>query len=160
MLGRVPQASHLAGPRGWRAAPGLGPLLEAPGLITAEPAGPSKEAWLAVPTGHISTADIRPAHFGGRPGHWEVYSSLRLPESAGPNVNRVRCRNTAGKDFQVTRLERGGAGWNPCRLLPGSWGVDPRLTLPSPPPPVENNRPWPGASIPGLRGARKWPERG
>lgn len=25
-------------------------------------------------------------------------------------------------------------GWNPCPLLPGSWGVDPRLTLPSPPP--------------------------
>lgn len=25
-------------------------------------------------------------------------------------------------------------GWNPCLLLPGSWGVDPRLTLPSPPP--------------------------
>lgn len=103
------QVSHLAGPQGWRGAPGLGPLLEAPDPITAEPGGPSKEALLAVPTGHLSTADIRPAHFGGgRPGPGEVCSSppgprISRPQRQQSQVQKHRCKgfpsHTAGKGW-------------------------------------------------------------
>lgn len=88
--------------------------------------------------------------FGGVLGTVGCGAASRGPESvSGADTLLGRISKSHG-------WHRGEGGWNPCLPLPGLWGADPRLT----PPHMENNQPWPGASVTGLRGARKRPERG
>lgn len=79
-----------------------------------EPRGPGREAPAHCPYRHLGTADVRPAHFLGRPGPCLLdASSPPPPASSGPNVISVRCRDIMVQGFQVTSPGRGGAGLEP-----------------------------------------------
>lgn len=146
------QAHHLAGLRGWRAAPGLGPLLVAPGPLTAEPRGPGKEAPACCP--------YRPPQHGRHQAG--LFSGVsRAPrrgkQHRGPQNLPAPMSTVAGAETPPERISKSHGwegverGWNPCLLLPGLWGMDRRLTAPC----MENNQSRPGASVTGLQGARK-----
>lgn len=67
-----------------------------------------------------------------------------------PNVNIIRWKDPELRGFQVAQLQRGGVGLEP--VPPAAWitGCGSQAG-----PRMENNRPWPGASVARLRVARK-----
>lgn len=119
----------LQGCEGWQAAPGVGSLRGGPWphYCRTQRIWQSSTCLLALQT---TSAQLT----SGRLIFWGILGTVGWNLIPGPRIIQSQCQQCQvqthhWKGFPSHTAGKGwSGGWNPCLLLPRSWGRDPRLT--------------------------------